>query len=123
MQNDCNEFGIESFTISVVDVAVSREWAMDIEAGLIKNDESSYNVMGNKYSDRRKEIIKYRKERREEAKNQGKHLGRPSHPKKELERALQLYGCRESNGNSVNNIVKLTGVLASTVYVEIKKRG
>lgn len=123
MQNDCNELGIEQFSISVVDIALSREWARNIEAELIKGDDSSYNVMGNKYSKRRKEIMKHTNEKREEAKLQGKHLGRPSQPKKEISRALQLYADRESNGNSVNDIVKLTGVPRSTIYAEIKKQG
>lgn len=60
-------------------------------------------------------------EGRERAKKQGKHMGRPAMPEKDIKRALQLYNERETNGMSVNDIIQLTGVPKSTIYAEIKK--
>ncbi|MFS0667077.1 hypothetical protein AB1L12_03960 [Peribacillus frigoritolerans] len=40
------------------------------------------------------------------AEGQGKHMGRPGHSRKNLERALDLFGNREENKISVNDIVK-----------------
>lgn len=59
-------------------------------------------------------------ERTEEG--QGKHMGRPGHPRKNLERALDLFGNREENKISVNDIVKMTGVPSSTNYANAKDR-
>ncbi|WP_318158622.1 helix-turn-helix domain-containing protein [Cytobacillus firmus] len=42
--------------------------------------------------------------------------------KKSIEKALRLYNERESNGMSVNDISKITGVPRSTIYAELKKR-
>lgn len=61
------------------------------------------------------------KEGRERAKTQGKHMGRPSQPDKEIKRALKLYAEREKNGMSVNDIVKTTGVPRSTIYAKAKE--
>lgn len=60
-------------------------------------------------------------EGRERAKKQGKHMGRPSQPRKNLERALELFSNRETNGMSVNDIVKMTGVPRSTIYANVNK--
>jgi DNA invertase Pin-like site-specific DNA recombinase len=60
-------------------------------------------------------------EGRERAKKQGKHMGRPSQPKRSLERAMELFNDRENNGMSVNEIAKLTEVPRSTIYAELKK--
>ncbi|MDZ5713557.1 recombinase family protein [Jeotgalibacillus haloalkalitolerans] len=69
-----------------------------------------------------RDIIKERTtEGRERAKLKGKHMGRPSKPKKNIERAMVLYNEREDNGMSVNDISKLTDVPRSTIYAEIKK--
>lgn len=61
------------------------------------------------------------KEGRERAREQGKHLGRPSQPDKEVKRALKLYREREANGMSVSDIVKSTGVPRSTIYAKAKQ--
>ena len=81
-----------------------------------------FNVLGSFAQFERDIIVGRTTEGRERAKRQGKHLGRPSQPEHEIKRALQLYAERESNGNSVSDIVKLTGVPKSTIYAEIKKR-
>ncbi|WP_182103195.1 recombinase family protein [Niallia taxi] len=60
-------------------------------------------------------------EGRERAKKQGKHMGRPAMPEKDIKRALQLYNERETNGMSVNDIIQLTGIPKSTIYAELKK--
>lgn len=60
-------------------------------------------------------------EGRERAKKQGKHMGRPAQAAKDINRAIQLYNERETNGMSVNDIKQLTGVPRSTIYAEIKK--
>jgi DNA invertase Pin-like site-specific DNA recombinase len=60
-------------------------------------------------------------EGRERAKKQGKHMGRPSQPKRSLERAMELFNDRENNGMSLNEIEKLTEVPRSTIYAELKK--
>lgn len=120
MQNDFNKWGMASFSISVVDIAFSRKQASEIETELIKSDDRCYNVMVNEKSRRRNDIINYRWNRRERAKKQGKHLGRPSQPEKEVKRALKLYQERETNGMSVSDIVKATGVPRSTIYYKAK---
>lgn len=61
-------------------------------------------------------------EGRERAKKLGKHMGRPSQPRKNVERALELYSNREENGMSVNDISKITDVPRSTIYVEVRKK-
>jgi DNA invertase Pin-like site-specific DNA recombinase len=61
-------------------------------------------------------------EGRERAKQQGKHMGRPSKPKWDINKALTLYENRETNGMSVSDIQKVTGVPRSTIYAELKKR-
>ncbi len=44
------------------------------------------------------------------AKRQGKHMGKPGQDEKTLKRAIKLYNERETNGMSVNDIVKATSV-------------
>ncbi|WP_141236565.1 helix-turn-helix domain-containing protein, partial [Peribacillus simplex] len=59
-------------------------------------------------------------EGRERAKRQGKHMGRPGQDEKTIKRAIKLYNERVTNGMSVNDIVKATGVPRSTLYAKIK---
>ncbi|MBX9958447.1 TetR family transcriptional regulator [Peribacillus simplex] len=59
-------------------------------------------------------------EGRERAKRQGKHMGRPGQDEKTLKRAIKLYNERETNGMSVKDIVKTTGVPRSTLYTVFK---
>ena len=46
-------------------------------------------------------------------------MGRPGQDEKTLKRAIKLYNERETNGMSVNDIVKTTGVPRSTLYAKI----
>ncbi|MED2748956.1 recombinase family protein [Brevibacillus porteri] len=70
-----------------------------------------------------RDLIKDRTaEGRERAKAQGKHMGRKGKDEKDVKKALKLYDERESNGLSVNDIAKMTGVPRSTIYAKVKKR-
>lgn len=70
------------------------------------------------------EIFGFKRELMNErtAEEQGKHMGRPGKPRKNLERALDLFGNREENKISVNDIVKKTVVPRSTIYANAKDR-
>jgi DNA invertase Pin-like site-specific DNA recombinase len=59
-------------------------------------------------------------EGRERAKAQGKHMGRVGRDEKDVKKALKLYEDRKSNGLSVNDIAKMTGVPRSTIYAKAK---
>jgi DNA invertase Pin-like site-specific DNA recombinase len=61
-------------------------------------------------------------EGRERAKAQGKHMGRVGKAEKDVKKALKLYAKRETNGLSVNDIVKMTGVPRSTIYAKVKSQ-
>ncbi|OLO26793.1 resolvase [Alkalihalophilus pseudofirmus] len=61
-------------------------------------------------------------EGRERAKAQGKHMGRIGKAEKDVQKALKLYAERVSNGLSVNDIVKMTGVPRSTIYAKVKEQ-
>jgi DNA invertase Pin-like site-specific DNA recombinase len=61
------------------------------------------------------------REGRERAKKQGKHMGRKGQDEKDVKKALQLYQSRETNGLSVNDIAKMTGVPRSTIYAKAKE--
>lgn len=68
-----------------------------------------------------RDLIKDRTtEGRERAKAQGKHMGRKGKGEKDVKKALKLYEERESNGLSVNDIAKMTGVPRSTFYPKVK---
>lgn len=60
------------------------------------------------------------KEGRERAKAQGKHLGRKGQDTKEIKKALKMFAERKTNGMSVNDIAKATGVPRSTIYAKAK---
>jgi DNA invertase Pin-like site-specific DNA recombinase len=60
-------------------------------------------------------------EGRERAKKAGKHMGRHVQESKNIKKALKLYEERESNGMSVNDVAKVTGVPRSAIYSELKK--
>lgn len=81
-----------------------------------------FNVLGSFAQFERDLIVERTTEGRERAKREGKHMGRPSRPKKDIERALALYFDRENNGMSVKDIVKLTGVPRSTIYHKARQR-
>jgi DNA invertase Pin-like site-specific DNA recombinase len=80
-----------------------------------------FNILGSFAQFERDIIVERTGEGRERAKKQGKHMGRPAQDKKAIEKALKLYAERETNGMSVNDIAKLTGVPRSTIYAEVKK--
>lgn len=80
-----------------------------------------FNILGSFAQFERDLIVERTGEGRERAKKQGKHMGRPSKDAKEIKKALKLYEERTTNGMSVNDISKLTGVPRSTIYVELKK--
>ena len=48
-------------------------------------------------------------------------MGRPGQDEKTLKRAIKLYNERKTNGMSVNDIVKSTGVPRSTLYAKVKQ--
>lgn len=71
-----------------------------------------------------RDLIRERtREGRERAKKQGKHLGRPAQPEKNVKKAINLYQDRETNKMSVSDIVKLTGVPKSTLYAKLQEQG
>ncbi len=81
-----------------------------------------FNVLGSFAQFERDIIVERTSEGRERAKSRGKHMGRPSQPRKNIEEALRLYNSRNTNGLSVKDIVTLTGVPKATLYVEIRKK-
>jgi DNA invertase Pin-like site-specific DNA recombinase len=49
-------------------------------------------------------------------------MGRVGRAEKDVRETLKLYTERESNGLSVNDIVKMTSVPRSTIYAKIKEQ-
>jgi hypothetical protein len=47
-------------------------------------------------------------------------MGRVGRDEKDVKKALKLYVDRKSNGLSVNDIAKMTGVPRSTIYAKAK---
>lgn len=80
-----------------------------------------FNILGSFAQFERDLIVERTTEGRERAKKQGKHMGRPGQDEKEIKRAVKLYQERETNGMSVNDIVKMTGIPRSTLYAKIKQ--
>ena len=70
------------------------------------------------------EIVEFERELMNErtAEGQRKHMGTPGQPRKNLERALDLFVNREENKISVNDIVKMTVVPRGTIYANAKDR-
>ncbi|MEB9458393.1 recombinase family protein [Bacillus anthracis] len=60
-------------------------------------------------------------EGRERAKLQGKHMGRKGKDEKQIKQAVNLFLNRDENGLSVNDIVKMTSVPRSTIYLKVKE--
>lgn len=113
---------VEELNIKGVNVRFLKE---NIEFQAEKNNNSLqtllFNILGSFAQFERDIIIERTGEGRERAKKQGKHMGRPAKDKKAIQKALKLYGERESNGLSVNDIAKMTSVPRSTIYAELKK--
>ena len=81
-----------------------------------------FNILGSFAQFERDIIVQRTGEGRDRAKKQGKHLGRPGQDDKSVKRAIMLYNERETNGMSVNDIVKTTGVPRSTIYAKAKEK-
>lgn len=81
----------------------------------------TFNIIGAFAQFERDLIVERTGEGRERAKKQGKHMGRPSQPKHEVQRALKLFKDRETNGMTVKDIVEITKVPRATIYREAKK--
>lgn len=80
-----------------------------------------FNILGSFAQFERDMIVERTSEGRERARQQGKHLGRPSKPIQNIKRALDLYRDRQSNGMSIQDIVKVTDVPKSTLYHKLKE--
>jgi DNA invertase Pin-like site-specific DNA recombinase len=80
-----------------------------------------FNILGSFAQFERDLIVERTTEGRERAKKQGKHMGRPGQDEKTIKRAIKLFHERKTNGMSVNDIVKTTGVPRSTLYAKIKQ--
>lgn len=60
-------------------------------------------------------------EGRARAIEQGKHMGRKGKDEKQIKQAVNLFLNRDENGLSVNDIVKMTSVPRSTIYLKVKE--
>ncbi|MBK5482060.1 recombinase family protein [Peribacillus sp. TH16] len=80
-----------------------------------------FNILGSFAQFERDLIVERTTEGRERAKRQGKHMGRPGQDEKTIKRAIKLFHERKTNGMSVNDIVKTTGVPRSTLYAKIRE--
>lgn len=110
--------GLVEKGVSVRFISENMEFKADENANSLQT--LLFNVLGSFAQFERDLIVERTTEGRERAKKQGKHLGRPSQPEKEVKRALKLYQEREANGMSVADIVKTTGVPRSTIYNKAK---
>lgn len=80
-----------------------------------------FNILGSFAQFERDMIVERTGEGRERAKQQGKHMGRPGQDEKKIRQAVKLFNNRETNGMSVNDIVKMTGVPRATIYRKVKE--
>ncbi|MGJ7912623.1 recombinase family protein [Neobacillus sp. LXY-1] len=114
---------VRELNIKGVNVRFLKE-NIEFQAGENNNSLQTllFNILGSFAQFERDIIVERTGEGRERAKKQGKHMGRPSKNKKEIDKALKLYNDREANGLSVNDISKMTGVPRSSIYAELKKR-
>ncbi|MEH6956769.1 recombinase family protein [Neobacillus drentensis] len=113
---------VKELNIKGVNVRFLKE-NIEFQAGENNNSLQTllFNILGSFAQFERDIIVERTGEGRERAKKQGKHMGRPSQDKKAIQKALKLYGEREANGLSVNDIAKMTNVPRSTIYAELKK--
>jgi DNA invertase Pin-like site-specific DNA recombinase len=81
-----------------------------------------FNILGSFAQFERDIIVERTSEGRERAKAAGKHMGRIGQPEKKIQQALDLMANRKTNGMSVADIVKLTGVPKPTIYLKIKEQ-
>lgn len=81
-----------------------------------------FNILGSFAQFERDLIVERTTEGRLRAKAQGKHMGRkPTSSPKDIKKAIELYTHRDTNGLSVSDILKTTGVKKSTFYHKLKK--
>lgn len=80
-----------------------------------------FNILGSFAAFERDIIVERTSEGRERAKAAGKHMGRIGQPEKKVRQALELMRNRTTNGMSVADIVKLTGVPKPTIYAKLKE--
>ncbi|PUB18245.1 recombinase family protein [Paenisporosarcina sp. OV554] len=79
-----------------------------------------FNILGSFAQFERDIIVERTSEGRERAKAAGKHMGRKGQPDKKVQQAIDLMTNRSTNGMSVSDIVKVTGVPKPTIYAKIK---
>jgi len=80
-----------------------------------------FNILGSFAQFERDIIVERTSEGRERAKAAGKHMGRKGQPDKKVQQALYLMANRNTNGMSVGDIVKVTGVPKPTIYAKINR--
>ena len=80
-----------------------------------------FNILGSFAQFERDIIVERTTEGRNRAIAAGKHMGRTGQPEKKVQQALDLMANRETNGMSVADIVKLTGVPKPTIYLKLKQ--
>lgn len=81
-----------------------------------------FNVLGS-FAQFEAELIRERtSEGRARAIQEGKKMGRPGQDEKDIKRAMKLYNNRESNGMSVADIVKVSGIPRSTIYSRAREQ-
>lgn len=79
-----------------------------------------FNMLGS-FAEFEREMIQERAaEGRAAAKAAGKHMGRPTRPKKDIQRAVDLFHSRAENGLSVADISKMTQVPQRSIYTYAK---
>ncbi|MGE6488500.1 recombinase family protein [Paenisporosarcina sp. NPDC076898] len=81
-----------------------------------------FNILGSFAQFERDIIVERTSEGRERAKAQGKHMGRKGQPDKKVKQAIELMANRSTNGMSVADIVKITGVPKPTIYAKLNKQ-
>lgn len=80
-----------------------------------------FNLLGT-IAEFERELINERvEEGKAKARAAGKHMGRPSRPAKDIQRALDLYFDRDNNDLTVNDIAAMTGVPRRTLYAKAKE--
>ena len=81
-----------------------------------------FNILGSFAQFERDIIVERTREGRKRAKAAGKHMGPVGQPEKKVIQALELMANRQTNGMSVADIVKLTGVPKPTIYLKLKEQ-
>lgn len=111
----------------LLDKGVSVKFLRDNIAFEAGKDASSintllFNMLGSFAQFERDIIVERTTEGRNRAKAAGKHMGRKGQPEKKVKQALDLMANRATNGMSVGDIVKVTGVPKPTIYSKMKEQ-